>query len=62
VCVIPFPDLGVVSSDIYCSYSWASEIDNGIKIVFGTNSINYRDFWCDFDLEQQKYIASNEAR
>ena len=59
---IPFPNLEAGQSNIECFYNWSSEIENGVKIVFGTNTVSFRDFWCDFDLEMQKYVATNEAR
>lgn len=59
---VPFPSLGTGQSHVECLYNWASEIDNGVKIVFGTDSVSYRDFWCDFDLIKKKYTATNEAR
>lgn len=59
---LPFPDLGPNSKGVFCRYSWSSEILNGLKIVFVTNNINYRDFWCDFDLDKEDYTSSGEAR
>jgi hypothetical protein len=59
---LPFPDLGPKSKGVFCRYSWSSEIQNGLKIVFVTNNFNYRDFWCDFDFDKEDYISSGEAR
>ena len=59
---IPFPDLGTGCFNVECLYSWSSAIDNGVKIVFGTDSVSYRDFWFDFDLDKQEYSSSGEAR
>lgn len=59
---IPFPSLGIDKSNVECLYSWSTEIENGIKIVFGFDAVGYRDIWCNFDLDKQEYVDKNEAR
>lgn len=57
---IPYPELG--SSYVHCQYSWSSEIENGLKMVFITDSFSYGDFWCDFDVDRRVYVATGESR
>ena len=59
---ISYPEQHGMNCNIETSYKWSSVIERGIKIVFGTNSISYRDFWCDYDLIERKYVATNWAR
>lgn len=59
---ISYPKQHGMNCNIEISYKWSSVIERGIKIVFGTNSISHRDFWCDYDLIERKYVATNWAR
>jgi hypothetical protein len=58
---VPFPEMEFKDHGIRISYGWSSATDNGVKIVFGTNSVYYGDFWGDFDFERKKYIATGRA-
>lgn len=59
---IPYPSLGANVVGVNCMYSWSSEIEDGLKIVFITNSQSYQDFWCDYNIDERRYGNSNTSR
>ena len=59
---VSFPGSDYRRAHVNCMYSWATEIDSGIKMIFGTDSVMYGDFWVDFDLNTMKYGNSGKSR
>lgn len=59
---IPYPNLGNHYSHLVSKYSWSSAIDDGVKMVFMTDSVSYGDFWIDFLVDDRTYGASGTSR
>jgi len=55
---IPFPSLGSQYAHVHSNYCFSYEIEGGLKMVFSTNSVIYRDYWSDYMLDKKCYVAS----
>lgn len=57
---IPFPKVRLRNPLSSVSFGWCDPLENGVKIVFGTEMAGAEDFWCDFDFLNREYVESGK--